>query len=87
MLATPAADSHLVLERFISALAEHHASSMRDRGREPMVIMEGDTIVAPVEGDRDPAEAKKRLVDGYPWMNDYYLDTASTIYRQLQEEA
>lgn len=84
-LAAQGDDPGLTLERFIRALAEHHADSMRERGRDPMVIMEGDRITAPVEADRNPAEARKRLVDGYPWINDYYLNTASTLYRQLQE--
>jgi len=85
MLAAQGDEPHLTLERFIRDLAEHHAASMRERGRDPMVVMEADTIMAPVEADRNPAAARKRLVDGYPWMNDYYLNTASTLYRQLQE--
>jgi hypothetical protein len=85
MLAAQGDDPHVALERFVRGLADHHAASMRERGREPMVIIEGDTITAPVEADRDPADARKRLVDGYPWMNDYYLNTASTLYRQMQE--
>lgn len=85
MLAMPSDDSQLALERFIRGLAEHHALSMRERRRDPMVIVEGDMVVAPVEAGRNPAEARKRLIDGYPWMNDYYLNTASTLYRQLQE--
>lgn len=85
MLAAHGDDPQATLERFIHGLAEHHAASMRERGRDPMVIMEGDRITALVEADRHPAAARKRLVDGYPWMNDYYLNTASTLYRQMQE--
>jgi hypothetical protein len=58
---------------------------MRERRRDPMVIVEHDTITAPVEADRNPAHARQRLIDGHPWMNDYYLNTASTLYRQSQE--
>lgn len=74
-----------MLERFIQGLAEHHVASMRERSRDPMVIVEHDMIIALVEADRNPADSRQRLVDGYPWMNDYYLNTASTLYRQLQE--
>jgi hypothetical protein len=85
MLAGQGDDPHVTLEHFIHGLAGHHAASMRERGRDPMVIIEGGTITAPVEADRNPADARRRLVDGYPWMNDYYLNTASTLYRQMQE--
>lgn len=85
ILAAQDGDPQPTLERFIRDLAEHHAASMRERRRDPMVVVEHDMIAAPVEADRNPAAARQRLADGHPWMNDYYLNTASTLYRQLQE--
>lgn len=55
---------------------------MTERSREALVLIEGETIMLPVAGDRSPQDAKERLQKGYPWMNDYYLQTASNLYRQ-----
>jgi hypothetical protein len=85
ILAAAADDPQPTLDHFIRSLATHHATSMRERRRDPMVIVEHDVITAPVEADRNPAHARQRLIDGHPWMNDYYLNTASTLYRQSQE--
>ncbi|WP_158934070.1 hypothetical protein [Burkholderia sp. S171] len=68
---------------FTHELVDYHKRCMTDRGRDPLVLIEGDVIVLPVAGDRDPQDAKKRLVDGFPWMNDYYLNTASNLYAQV----
>lgn len=71
------------LASFVHGLVMHHARCMVERGRDPMVVIEGNTIVMPAAGERDPASAHKRLDDGYPWMNDYYLGTAAKLYTQL----
>jgi hypothetical protein len=55
---------------------------MTERARDPLVLIEGDVIVLPVVGDRDPKSAKKRLSTGTPWMNDYYLNAASSLHAQ-----
>ena len=73
-----------LLVGFIRQLADYHAATMRERGRDAMVLIEGELIVSPIECDRDPADARKRLLQGQPWMNDYYLNTASALYKQLQ---
>lgn len=82
----PAADSaarRTCLIAFTRELVDYHKRCMTERGRDPLVLIEGDVIVLPVAGDRDPQDAKKRLVDGFPWMNDYYLNTASNLYAQV----
>ncbi|MCP2085893.1 UNVERIFIED_ORG: hypothetical protein J2Y81_001910 [Paraburkholderia sediminicola] len=82
----PAANSaarRACLIAFTRELVDYHKRCMTERGRDPLVLIEGDVIVLPVAGDRDRQDAKKRLVDGFPWMNDYYLNTASNIYAQV----
>lgn len=82
----PAANSaahRACLIAFTCELLDYHKRCMTERGRDPLVVIEGDVIVLPVVGDRDPQDAKKRLVDGFPWMNDYYLNTASNLYAQV----
>jgi len=67
---------------FVQALVRYHKQCMTERSREALVLIEGETIMLPVAGDRSPQDAKERLQKGYPWMNDYYLQTASNLYRQ-----
>ncbi|SAK45941.1 hypothetical protein AWB78_00666 [Caballeronia calidae] len=67
---------------FVRELVDYHKRCMTERAREPLVLIEGDVIVLPVAGDRDPRSAKKRLSAGTPWMNDYYLNAASSLYSQ-----
>ncbi|WP_207002098.1 hypothetical protein [Trinickia mobilis] len=68
---------------FTRELVDYHKRCMAERGRDSLALIEGDVIVLPVVGDRNPQDAKKRLVDGFPWMNDYYLNTASNLYAQV----
>lgn len=71
---------------FVEALVEHHRICMAEREREPLVLLEGGVLVLPVAGERDPDDARTRLATGYPWMNDYYLNTAANLYGQLHGE-
>jgi hypothetical protein len=67
---------------FVRELVDYHKRCMTERARDPLVLIEGDVIVLPVAGDRDPKSAKKRLSTGTPWMNDYYLNAASSLHAQ-----
>lgn len=75
------------LRDFVEQLVQHHVVSMGERGRDPMIFLEGGTLVLSAPGDRDVEDANRRLQEGYPWMNDYYLDAAADLYEQLYGEA
>ncbi|KDP87799.1 hypothetical protein CF70_034365 [Cupriavidus sp. SK-3] len=75
------------LVAFMREMVLYHARCMTERARDPLVLIEGEVVVAPVAADRDPADAKARLQAGYPWMNDYYLNTASSLYGQVFKDA
>lgn len=75
------------LRDLVEALVRHHVVSMGERGRDPMIFLEGGTLVLSAPGDRDVEDANRRLQEGYPWMNDYYLDAAADLYEQLYGEA
>lgn len=77
------ASAHHCLIDFIAALVAYHRRCMEERGRDPLLLLEGETIVVPVANDRTVDDAMKRLKTGTPWMNDYYLNTAATICEQL----
>lgn len=75
------------LEAFIEALANYHHNSMRERRRDPMLVLEGDIVQVLSGNDRSVADARDRLASGTPWMNDYYLRTAAILHRQLFKDA
>lgn len=75
------------LSRFAKQLVQHHEASMDERGRDPFVLLEGENLVQSAPGERDAEDAQRRLREGYPWMNDYYLGAAADLYEQLYGEA
>lgn len=75
------------LEAFVEALANYHYKSMKERRRDPMLVLEGDVVQVLIGNDRSVADARARLASGTPWMNDYYLGTATIMHRQLFEDA
>jgi hypothetical protein len=75
------------LRNFVEQLVQHHVVSMGERGRDPMIFLEVGMLVLSAPGDRDVEDANRRLQEGYPWMNDYYLDAAANLYEQLYGEA
>jgi len=84
LLVTPGqATTQETMAVFVHALVAYHRECMEERGRDPMVVLEGEVIVLPGGAERDADFARKRLVSGQPWDNDYYLNTAAIIYRQL----
>jgi hypothetical protein len=72
------------LAAFIVALVEYHRVCMKERGRDPMVILEGELVVVPGDAQPDAKFARQRLLTAQPWDNDYYLNAAATIHSQLQ---
>jgi hypothetical protein len=72
-----------VLTEFLCELVAYHARCMTERGRDPMVLIESGVVLLPVASDRSLHDAKARLEKGRPWMNDYYLNTASNLYEQV----
>ncbi|MFM0741590.1 hypothetical protein PQQ51_30510 [Paraburkholderia xenovorans] len=78
-----AASKEAVLVTFLRELVAYHTRCMKERGRDPMVLIESDLVLLPVIGDRSPEDAKKSLESGQSWMNDYYLTTASNLYAQV----
>jgi len=78
-----ASSNDAVLIEFLRELVAYHARCMKERGRDPMVLIEGDVVLLPVAGDRSLHDARARLEKGQPWLNDYYLDTASNLYEQV----
>jgi len=75
------------LSRFAKQLVQHHEASMDERGRDPFILLEGENLVQSAPGERDAEDAQRRLREGYPWMNDYYLGAAADLYEQLYGEA
>jgi hypothetical protein len=73
------------LVAFVRALVDYHRECMEERDRDPLVLLEGDLLVLPGGAERDSDFARKRLVTAQPWDNDYYLNTAATIHRQLSK--
>ncbi|WP_186057113.1 hypothetical protein [Burkholderia gladioli] len=71
------------LVAFLRELVEFHQRCMAERGRDPLVMIEGTRLVTLVPGDRDPQEAHERLESGTPWINDYYFRTTSRLYGQV----
>lgn len=71
------------ISRFLNSILEHHQKCMKERGKDPMVFLDGDKIIAPSPSDRDGNSILKRLESGFPWINGYYLWNAGEIYRQL----
>lgn len=74
-----------MLEAFARALVDYHCECMEERDRDPIVLLEGDVLVLPGGAEQDADFARKRLVTAQPWDNDYYLNTAATIHRQLSK--
>lgn len=81
------ANERATLIEFVEALVLYHRECMEARGRDPLVALEGQ-LVAVHGGDvRNPDFALKRLASDDPsWDNDYYLNAASALYKQLYEE-
>ncbi|GJH02727.1 hypothetical protein [Paraburkholderia terrae] len=77
------ATNNAVLVTFLRELVAYHARCMKERGRDPMVVIEGDVVSVTVASDRNVQDATARLEKGHPWMNDYYLNTASNLYGQV----
>jgi hypothetical protein len=75
------ADGNLV--EFLRELLQYHKHCMAERGRDPWVFLEADKLIIVVSTDMDKQRAKSRLKSGLPWVNEYYLWTADTIYAQL----
>ena len=70
---------------FLPAILEYHTNVAEDRDREPMVMLEGNRILALIPPDRHADEIRRRLEKGYPWDNGYYLATAGNLYSQAKE--
>lgn len=84
LLANPGqAAMQVTMETFMFALVTYHWECMGERGRDPMVVLEGDVVVLPGGAERDADFARERLITGQPWDNDYYLNTAAIICHQL----
>jgi len=82
---TIARTARIGMDEFLRAILEHQTSVAEDRGRDPMALLEGDTILALVPPERTKADILQRLKDGYPWDNGYYLATAGNLYQQALE--
>lgn len=82
-LARKPANARPALVFFIQGLADYHRTCMTERGRDPLLVVEGQSLVTLIPGERAPEEAHARLRTGSPWMNDYYLPTAAAIHGQL----
>ena len=80
-LAAAAADG---VQAFLDAILAHHGSVAQERGRDPMVRREGASILSLSEAERDSAAILRRLEQGYPWDNGYYLSTAGYLYEQSE---
>jgi hypothetical protein len=77
-------DALFALMDFMAALMAYHHSCMEERGRDALVALEGDMVAVHGGEGRNADDALKRLAEEDPeWDNDYYLNAASTIYKQL----
>jgi uncharacterized protein (DUF2132 family) len=75
------ADDNLV--EFLLELLRYHKQCMAERGRDPWIFLEVDKLIVIVSADMDKKHTKDRIKKGTPWVNEYYLWTADTIYKQL----
>jgi hypothetical protein len=75
------------LAEFLRQLLLHHKQCMEERGKDPQVVLEGDSLQVLVAAEVNRASILERLEQGFQWSNRYYLDTAGNIYRQLFEVA
>ena len=73
------------VDDFLRAILKHHASVSEDRGRDPMALLEGDTILSLATPERTTEDILLRLKNGYPWDNGYYLATAGNLYQQAKQ--
>ncbi len=73
----------LNLTDFLKDLLAHHKKCMAERERDPLVFLDGVTLVVTGPSDRDKKSIEDRLKQGTPWQNDYYFWTAGNIVRQL----
>lgn len=81
------AHERTTLMEFIVALVRYHRDCMEARGRDPLVALEGQLVAVHGDDVRNPDFSLKRLASSEPsWDNDYYLNAASTIYKQLHGE-
>lgn len=81
-----ASESATLIE-FVEALIRYHRDCMEARGRDPLVALEGQLVAVHGGDERNPDFALKRLAcDDPSWDNDYYLNAASAIYKQLHGE-
>ncbi|NYE60318.1 hypothetical protein FHW58_001470 [Duganella sp. 1224] len=70
---------------FLQAVLSHHTVVASERGRDPMVRSESAVILSLSGPERERDAILKRLADGYPWENGYYLATAGNLYQQAEE--
>ena len=70
---------------FLQAVLAHHGTVAVERGRDPMARLEGSMVLSLTAPDRSTAAILKRLENGFPWDNGYYLSTAGSLYTQAQE--
>lgn len=73
------------LEAFLNAILDHHTAVAEERGRDPMVRCESAIVLSLSESERDVTGIIKRLENGYPWDNGYYLSTAGNLYEQAKK--
>lgn len=68
---------------FLGAVIRHHEASMARRGAPLLLSADGQRVTPLVAAERSRNDVLKRIGDGFPWDNGYYLSTAGTIYGQL----
>lgn len=71
---------------FLQELVGYHQRLLRERGAEPLISIEEGRIVSLIGENPTLPDVRKRLATGTPWINDYYLSTAGSIYGQLFQE-
>ena len=87
LVAAHGAGARSALIAFIEALVRYHGDCMEERGRDPLVVLEGHLIAVHGGEGGHADKALRRLASDDPdWDNDYYLNAASTIYKQLHGE-
>jgi hypothetical protein len=77
----------LDIKEFLLALIHHHSQCMKERDRNPLVLLDDGLVIVPVASDRDKKSIQDRLELGIPWDNGYYLWNAGVIHKQLFEES
>lgn len=70
---------------FLQAVLAHHSTVAVERGRDPMARLEGSLVLSLTAPDRSTGAILKRLENGFPWDNGYYLSTAGSLYAQAQK--